>query len=139
MLFNVTSLCVAPRHLLQLPMSALPAGASVTSTNTRRKRKQEEQKQATIRQHYYPEGGWGYVVVLVGFLVQAVAHGLQLAFGVLLIAVLRRFPGEDGGGDDDGVGEDEAGSSASPYSTRWIQTGKEHRIGSARWPSLALI
>ena len=51
------------------------AAPSVTST-TARKRKEKEVKQATIRQHYYPEGGWGYVVVAVTFLVQVVNRAL---------------------------------------------------------------
>ena len=48
-------------------------------------------KQATIRQHYYPEGGWGYIVLLCASLVNILAHGLQLSFGVLLLAILRRW------------------------------------------------
>lgn len=79
-------------------LEAIPI-PSMTSTNTRKKRK-EELKQATIRQHYYPEGGWGYVVVCVGFLVQIITHGFQMSFGILLLALLRRY-GEDkfaGGG-----------------------------------------
>lgn len=66
----------------------VPSG--VISSNTRRKRK-EELKQATIRQHYYPEGGWGFVIVLIGFIVQTITHGLQMSFGVILLALLRRF------------------------------------------------
>ena len=49
------------------------AAPSVTST-TARKRKEKEVKQATIRQHYYPEGGWGYVVVAVAVLVQVIMN-----------------------------------------------------------------
>ena len=63
---------------------------SVTSSTTR-KRREKEVKQATIRQHYYPEGGWGYIVLLSAFLVNILAHGLQLSFGVLLVAIQRRW------------------------------------------------
>ena len=63
---------------------------SVTSSTTR-KRREKEVKQATIRQHYYPEGGWGYIVLLCASLVNILAHGLQLSFGVLLLAILRRW------------------------------------------------
>ena len=66
------------------------AAPSVTST-TARKRKEKEVKQATIRQHYYPEGGWGYIVLLSAFLANVLAHGLQLSFGVLLLAIQRRW------------------------------------------------
>ena len=52
-------------------------------------------KQATIRQHYYPEGGWGFVVVIVAVIVQIITHGLQLSFGVLILAIKRRWPNAD--------------------------------------------
>ena len=63
---------------------------SVTSSTTR-KRREKEVKQATIRQHYYPEGGWGYIVLICASLVNILAHGLQLSFGVILLAILRRW------------------------------------------------
>jgi len=36
-------------------------------------------KEATLRRHYYPEGGWGYVVVTCSMLVHFLGVGLQLA------------------------------------------------------------
>ena len=63
---------------------------SVTSSTTR-KRREKEVKAATIRQHYYPEGGWGYIVLLSAFLVNMLAHGLQLSGGVLLLPIQRRW------------------------------------------------
>jgi hypothetical protein len=47
----------------------------------------------TLKQHYYPEGGWGWVVVVVGVLVQLLSHGLHVASGVLLGEAVRRFGG----------------------------------------------
>jgi hypothetical protein len=47
----------------------------------------------TLKQHYYPEGGWGWVVVFVGVLVQLLSHGLHVASGVLVGEVVRRFGG----------------------------------------------
>ena len=46
---------------------------------------------ASIFQHYYPEGGWGLVLLLVVLLVQVILHGLLLSYGVLLPKVARRF------------------------------------------------
>jgi len=63
---------------------------SATSIGTRRKRKNEV-KNATIRQHYYPEGGWGYVVLIVAFLVQILTHGLQLSYGVTEFAIFDKW------------------------------------------------
>lgn len=45
----------------------------------------------TLRQHYYPEGGWGWLVLAIGFLVQAISHGLHVAVGVLITAVSQEF------------------------------------------------
>ncbi|KAG7201413.1 hypothetical protein KM043_004173 [Ampulex compressa] len=45
----------------------------------------------TLKQHYYPEGGWGWVVLLVGVLVQVLSHGMHGASGVFLQQVATRF------------------------------------------------
>lgn len=45
----------------------------------------------TLRQHYYPEGGWGWVVLLVGLLVQILSHGAHGAVGVFLQQVEVKF------------------------------------------------
>lgn len=47
----------------------------------------------TLKQHYYPEGGWGWVVVVCGCLVQCISFGLQGASGVLVPEILKRFEG----------------------------------------------
>lgn len=46
----------------------------------------------TIRQHYYPEGGWGWVIVVVALLEQILTHGLHMAVGIIMGETLRRFP-----------------------------------------------
>jgi len=50
---------------------------------------------ATIRQHYYPEGGWGWVVVSCACLAQALTTGLVLAGGRLGLELLYHCPGTD--------------------------------------------
>ncbi|XP_067011576.2 monocarboxylate transporter 4-like [Anabrus simplex] len=45
----------------------------------------------TIRQHYYPEGGWGWIVCGAGFLVHLLTSGLQLAFGLLYVYALHHL------------------------------------------------
>lgn len=47
---------------------------------------------STIRQHYYPEGGWGWVVVACSVLVQILCHGLHGATGIWLQVILGQFP-----------------------------------------------
>ncbi len=59
---------------------------------------------ASIFQHYYPEGGWGFVVLTCGALAQALAHGTQLASGVLGAAAQRRWR-DEGGVDQRSVGK----------------------------------
>lgn len=48
----------------------------------------------TLRQHYYPEGGWGWVLVVVCFIIQSITHGLHLAVGVFVLALQREFRAE---------------------------------------------
>lgn len=47
--------------------------------------------QSTIKQHYYPEGGWGFVVVIVSTLVAVLNHGLHMSSGVILLGMMSRF------------------------------------------------
>jgi len=49
-------------------------------------------KEATLRRHYYPEGGWGYVIVTCSVLVHFIGVGLQLAApGCWHITAERKF------------------------------------------------
>ncbi|XP_076059986.1 monocarboxylate transporter 3-like [Oratosquilla oratoria] len=45
--------------------------------------KRHDAKTSTIRQHYYPEGGWGWLVCACVFVVHALTTGLQFSFGVV--------------------------------------------------------
>lgn len=45
----------------------------------------------TLKQHYYPEGGWGWVVLVVGLLAQMLSHGIHGANGILLQQVAAMF------------------------------------------------
>ncbi|CAH1377000.1 unnamed protein product [Tenebrio molitor] len=44
---------------------------------------------ATIRQHYYPEGGWGWLVCGAAFLAHLLTSGFQLAFGLLYLYTIK--------------------------------------------------
>ena len=46
---------------------------------------------ATMAQHYYLEGGWGWAVVLCHVLVNLIVHGLQLSVGMLAEPVTTCF------------------------------------------------
>lgn len=48
-----------------------------------------------LRRHYYPEAGWGWVVVTCACLVHVLNHGLQLSFGELEKDVIQRFRDSD--------------------------------------------
>ncbi|XP_076623740.1 uncharacterized protein LOC143343082 [Colletes latitarsis] len=56
---------------------------SLTAINAR--------KRITLKRHYYPEGGWGHVIVLIVVLVQLICHGVQFGSGVLLAPASERF------------------------------------------------
>ncbi|XP_073969876.1 monocarboxylate transporter 10 isoform X2 [Rhodnius prolixus] len=45
----------------------------------------------TLRQHYYPEGGWGWLVLLTSVCVQILSHGLNLSSAVFTWHVTGRF------------------------------------------------
>lgn len=44
-----------------------------------------------LRRHYYPEAGWGWVVVACACMVHLLNHGLQLSFGALEADVVHKF------------------------------------------------
>ena len=48
-------------------------------------------KSATFRQHYYPEGGWGWIICVCAVIVEIFTSGIQLSFGVLYVHILRKF------------------------------------------------
>ena len=66
--------------------SANSDAATVISARTARKR-----RIAGIFQHYYPEGGWGYVVLICAFFSQFISSGLQLGFLVLMPYAAKRY------------------------------------------------
>ncbi|KAL0275557.1 UNVERIFIED_CONTAM: hypothetical protein PYX00_003374 [Menopon gallinae] len=47
----------------------------------------------TIRQHYYPEGGWGWLIVICAVIVQCLNHGLHTSWGIVDGLVRRTFHG----------------------------------------------
>ena len=49
----------------------------------------------TLKQHYYPEGGWGWLVAVASLLVSIIAHGVQVSLAVLLLHNLAHLPRRD--------------------------------------------
>ncbi|KAF2350305.1 Major facilitator superfamily domain [Trinorchestia longiramus] len=45
--------------------------------------RRHDPKTSTIRQHYYPEGGWGWVICGCVFLIHILTTGMQYSYGVL--------------------------------------------------------
>ncbi|XP_060524135.1 monocarboxylate transporter 2-like isoform X2 [Cylas formicarius] len=45
----------------------------------------------TLKQHYYPEGGWGWVVVTAAFLVHLLSHGFVISAGLFYLEIIRMF------------------------------------------------
>ena len=45
----------------------------------------------TLKQHYYPEGGWGWIVALASVLVNILAYGLQLSLAIIFLHNLAHF------------------------------------------------
>lgn len=53
---------------------------------------EEETKRLTIGRNYYPEGGWGWVVLTVCLLTNILVHGFHQALGLILICIKMEFP-----------------------------------------------
>ncbi|KAF0292881.1 hypothetical protein FJT64_009190 [Amphibalanus amphitrite] len=48
-------------------------------------------KRTTLMQHYYPERGWGWVVVACAVVVQVLCHGLHTGYGAVAVQTTREF------------------------------------------------
>lgn len=70
-------------NLADLAEDANEKEESLTAVNARKK--------ITLKRHYYPEGDWGYVIVVITIFVQLISHGLQLASGSLMYPTMTRF------------------------------------------------
>ena len=46
---------------------------------------------ASIRAHFYPEGGWGWIVCACAFLAHVTTSGAQLSAGALHIVLSNKF------------------------------------------------
>lgn len=46
---------------------------------------------STITQHYYPEGGWGFVVLVTATSCHSLLCGIQLSFGILMMPIFNKF------------------------------------------------
>ncbi|XP_050508146.1 uncharacterized protein LOC126885591 [Diabrotica virgifera virgifera] len=51
----------------------------------------DARKTTTLRRHYYPEGGWGWVVATCAVLVHVLNHGVQLAYSQLVSPGTEKF------------------------------------------------
>ncbi|KAK8395625.1 hypothetical protein O3P69_005612 [Scylla paramamosain] len=76
----------APRCSGSCPRSCPRSAATSRPTRTTPARRRPSD--ATIT----PEGGWGWVVLVMALLVHVMTHGLHQAAGVLLLHTLRAFP-----------------------------------------------
>lgn len=45
----------------------------------------------TLRQHYYPEGNYGWIIIVVGVAVQCICHGIHMSSGVFILEVSKMF------------------------------------------------
>ncbi|XP_072384344.1 uncharacterized protein [Diabrotica undecimpunctata] len=51
----------------------------------------DARKTTTLRRHYYPEGGWGWVIATCAVLVHVLNHGVQLAYSQLVSPGTEKF------------------------------------------------
>nr|XP_022908580.1 uncharacterized protein LOC111419925 [Onthophagus taurus] len=51
----------------------------------------DARKVTTLRRHYYPEGGWGWVIVACSLLVHVLNHGIQVSCSQLVLPASTKF------------------------------------------------
>lgn len=44
-----------------------------------------------LQRHYYPEGGWGWVIIFCGTCIQILNHGLQLSFSIENVVISAKY------------------------------------------------
>lgn len=42
-------------------------------------------------QHFYPDGGWGWIICAIAFLAHVLTTGFQLSYGLLLLYAMRHL------------------------------------------------
>ncbi|KFM73495.1 Monocarboxylate transporter 7, partial [Stegodyphus mimosarum] len=75
------------------PVRKMRSGASSAGSSTKPSlsSRLDNLKISTIRQHYYPEGGWGWVICACAFAINLLTHGLLLSYGILYQEVIKEF------------------------------------------------
>ncbi len=82
----------------------------------------------TLKQHYYPEGGWGWVILLVSMSVQAIVQGAQIGLAMYLVGGAGRAPyvvGVTAAGGPKGGGVTSYSTRAALLLAKRIVAGKE--------------
>jgi hypothetical protein len=51
----------------------------------------DEKTLRTLKVHYYPEGHFGYAIIVIVILVQTFTHGLHLSYGMFLVKLLNVY------------------------------------------------
>ena len=59
----------------------------------------DEKTLRTLKVHYYPEGHWGYVVIIVAVLVQTFNHGIHLSSGIFVVKIWSTFGSDFNAGE----------------------------------------
>lgn len=59
----------------------------------------DEKTMKTLKVHYYPEGNWGWFVIVIAVCVQTFNHGLHTAYGVFLAKLMDEFGSNINAGD----------------------------------------
>lgn len=81
------------RHLL--PNGNCPSHRTREGSNRKLRRGNipglSDPKASTIHQHYYPEGGWGWIVLCCALLMDVLSSTLQLSVGFYVPEIRRRF------------------------------------------------
>ena len=74
-----------------IPRSALIRVRGGVLTNKNETIQQQILKRQLFFRQYYPEGEWGYIILLCAFISAIICQGIQLSVGVISLSAERRF------------------------------------------------
>ena len=92
-LFFLRLFFALPRYMIRFAKINIDCGlhSDCTTGETKRKRLNACNPGRRTTQHFYPDGGWGWIVCGVAFLAHVLTTGFQLSYGLLLLYAIRHL------------------------------------------------
>ncbi|KAH9516555.1 hypothetical protein DERF_007290 [Dermatophagoides farinae] len=79
----------SPHHQNRLQTSS--AATNSTTTHTHQSKKSPKKNKRQLNYSRPPDGGWGWMVVFASFIINLIADGVSLSFGVIFVELVNYF------------------------------------------------